>query len=455
MATIVPRNPALQEVMRSQYSSADIRAVRELLERHGTLAMRPLSSGLFSAAVTTEFSEGTNYRAAWVRDNVHVAFAHLVNGQPAVAVAVWRALLRFFRTQRGRFEAIIASPETKVEPQRRPHIRFDGERLRELDQKWSHAQNDALGYFIWLGARLMLADVLRPSDLDEEEWETLAWFPPYFRAVEYWRDEDNGHWEEAAKIEASSIGVVVAALRAWRQVTQVTHAARTGTGPAASGNERVELVARTFPTRELDWLVERGEEALSAILPAECVQAEAGKSRDADAALLFLIYPLELLDGPMADAVLERIDQRLRGPIGIRRYRGDSFYCRDYERLIAAGGDDPTRDFSDDMAGRDALLRDGEEAQWCIFDPILSVVYGRRFARNGDVESRRRQWEHLNRSLAQITRADPPRCEAFQCPELYYLEDGELRTSRATPLLWTQANLWTALEVAAATTSEP
>jgi hypothetical protein len=36
---------------------------------------------------------------------------------------------------------------------------------------------------------------------------------------------------------------------------------------------------------------------------------------------------------------------------------------------------------------------------------------------------------------------------------LYYIEDGELRTSRATPLLWTQANLWTALEVAAATTA--
>jgi phosphorylase kinase alpha/beta subunit len=454
MALVVPRNSALQSVMRDHYTAAEIQALRGLLEQQGVLTMRPLASGLFSAAVTTEFSEGTNYRAAWVRDNVHVAFAHLANGRPAVAVAAWRALLRFFRTQRGRFESIIERPELKAEPQRRPHIRFDGERLRELDQKWSHAQNDALGYFFWLGARLMLAGVLLPADLEQADWETLALFPRYFRAIEYWQDEDNGHWEEAAKIEASSIGVVVASLRAWRMMKSREGAQAidsnqpTGMASIDAGRDHVE---RLFPGADLDELIERGEAALSTILPAECVQPESGKSRDADAALLFLIYPLEVIDGPTADAVLARIDSHLLGPVGIRRYRGDSFYCRDYERLIAAGGDDPTRDFSDDMSGRDALLRDGEEAQWCIFDPILSVVYGQRFARTGDVESRRRQWEHLNRALAQITRADPPRCEAFQCPELYYIEDGELRTSRATPLLWTQANLWTALEVAAAT----
>lgn len=443
MRSIVPRNPALQSVMRDDYSAADLRAVRQLLDRHGVLAMRPLSSGLFSAAVTTEFSAGTNYRAAWVRDNVHVAYAHLVNGQPSVAAATWRALARFFRTQRGRIRSILANPHLKLEAQRRPHIRFDGERLEELEQKWSHAQNDALGYFLWLGARLMLADVLRPADLESADWETLALFPPYLEAIEYWRDEDNGHWEEAAKVEASSIGVVVAALRAWTAVRE----------REAASNEGGQHVARAFPALMVDALRQQGEAALAAILPAECVQPEAGKARDADAALLFLIYPLELLDGPEADAVIERIEARLRGPIGIRRYRGDSFYCRDYERLIAAGGDDPTRDFSDDMSGRDALLRDGEEAQWCIFDPILSVVHGRRFARTGDLSHRRRQWEHLNRSLAQITRADPPRCEAFQCPELYYIEDGQWRTSRATPLLWTQANLWTALEVAAQTSA--
>jgi phosphorylase kinase alpha/beta subunit len=281
----------------------------------------------------------------------------------------------------------------------------------------------------------MLADVLRPADLEPSDWETLALFPPYLQAIEYWQDEDNGHWEEAAKVEASSVGVVVAALRAWMSV-------------------RWPEKERLFPARLTEQLWQRGEAALAAILPAECTQTETGKARDADAALLFLIYPLGLLDGPLADAVLERIETRLLGPVGIRRYRGDSFYCRDYERLIAAGGDDPTRDFSDDMAGRDALLRDGEEAQWCIFDPILSVVHGLRFAQTGDVAARRRQWEHLNRSLAQITSADPPRCEAFQCPELYYIENGKLCTSRATPLLWTQANLWTALEVAARTAPE-
>ena len=31
----------------------------------------------------------------------------------------------------------------------RPHVRFDGRTLSEIgDQRWAHAQNDALGYFL-------------------------------------------------------------------------------------------------------------------------------------------------------------------------------------------------------------------------------------------------------------------------------------------------------------------
>lgn len=57
---------------------------------------------------------------------------------------------------------------------------------------------------------------------------------------------------------------------------------------------------------------------------------------------------------------------------------------------------------------------------------------------------RRRQIWHFNRSLAQLTGDDSP-YGSFKCPELYYSEGGRWRTSRATPLLWTQANLVLAL----------
>ena len=91
----------------------------------------------------------------------------------------------------------------------RPHVRFNGLTLEENPERWSHAQNDALGYFLWLSCRLALAGHV--SSLPED-WDLLGRFALFFRSVRYWQDEDSGHWEEARKVEAWSIGAVVAAL---------------------------------------------------------------------------------------------------------------------------------------------------------------------------------------------------------------------------------------------------
>ena len=45
--------------------------------------------------------------------------------------------------------------------------------------------------------------------------------PLYFQAIRYWQDEDSGHWEERRKIEASSIGAVVAGLRELRLLREI------------------------------------------------------------------------------------------------------------------------------------------------------------------------------------------------------------------------------------------
>jgi phosphorylase kinase alpha/beta subunit len=443
MTELRPQNPELAPLIRDRYSAADLAAVRGLLDRHGTLTLTPLASGLFSAAQTTDYSKGTNYHAAWVRDNVHVAYAHFANGRAETAVNAARALTRFFRTQRPRFREIIDAPALKSEARRRPHVRFDGDTLAEIGQSWSHAQNDALGYFVWLSAVLARARVFPPGDWDID---TLALFPRYFRAIEYWADEDSGHWEEAPKVGASSIGAVVAGLRELRALVREA-ADLTGEGGLYILTTPIRSRIRSeIPEAALDELIGRGEEALATILPAECVQPDPAKERPYDAALLFLIYPLGVVAAATADEIVGRTETHLRGPLGIRRYLGDSFYCTDYETLMARLNDDPTRDFSRDIAARDALLQSGGEAQWCLFDPILSVIFGRRYRQTRNPEDLRKQVSYLNRSLAQVTRDDPPRCRAFQCPELYYPEQGKLQTSKSTPLLWTQANLWTAME---------
>jgi phosphorylase kinase alpha/beta subunit len=126
----------------------------------------------------------------------------------------------------------------------------------------------------------------------------------------------------------------------------------------------------------------------------------------------------------------------------VRRYLGDSYWCADYKTLLAP--DERTVDVSADMSARDRLLEPGGEAQWCLFDPIISVIHGLRYRSTGDAEALRLQTEHLNRSLRQLTGPDtafPP----LRCPESYYREHGRYVPNDVTPLLWTQANLRLAL----------
>jgi GH15 family glucan-1,4-alpha-glucosidase len=472
----------LDKLLKDRYDIASLDEIQSFLKSKRTLTFTPLSTGLFSAAHTTEYSKGTNYHAAWVRDNVHIAYAHLVTGEPGVAVAIVRALSKFFSrpTQKERFDNIIKDPSLKNdagqknrfksmladptqkdkvgETMPRPHVRFDGDKLEEiLTEWWDHAQNDALGYFVWLYAEIVLFP-LRQSSRSEvlikpKEWEThletLGLFLRYFEAIEYWKDKDSGHWEETRKVSASSIGAVVAGLikiQEWHnRAEEIT---RKNERWFFSPYPYYYVQARTYlPKDLLSDLIAKGLKALLGILPDECSLGNAEELRKYDSALLFLVYPLGIVTGPLADLIVDRTEKNLRASMGIKRYPGDSFYCTDYERLTAERNDKETRNYSQDMASRDAIFTPGGEAQWCIFDSIISIHYGRRYKLSRSEEDLRKQTEYLNRSLRQITTEDDlPRCKAFQCPELYYREGSKLQTSKSTPLLWTQANLRTALE---------
>jgi hypothetical protein len=116
----------------------------------------------------------------------------------------------------------------------------------------------------------------------------------------------------------------------------------------------------------------RGKGALDAILPAECVQPARQKRRRFDATLLFLVYPIGVVGQAMADRIVGDVVRHLQGDVGIRRYIGDSYWCADYRELFPP--QERSGDFSQNMERRDRLLKEGQEAQWCIFDPIMSVI---------------------------------------------------------------------------------
>jgi phosphorylase kinase alpha/beta subunit len=419
----IVHSQAVAQFIRSDYSRDDIANLRALLVKHGTLSFRPMTNGLYPASQPGSAPAKGGYHYVWVRDNVFVAYAHYLNGHVAASVNTTRCLTAYFWKHMSRFVQIISGSVDASDPMNRVHVRFDGDGLDEIREKWAHAQNDALGYFLWLFCKLTLANAFACTN---DDIELLATFAAYFRAIQYWKDEDSGHWEEVRKVSASSIGVVVGALHQLSTLLEANRALRT----VFEGNT---LGINIDSVRNLH---SRGLKALNSILPAECVQNESKKRRLYDAALLFLIYPLRAVEVEMANELISNVRTYLQGDFGIRRYLGDSYWSADYKKLF--GSDERTRDFSDDIEYRDALLKEGEEAQWCIFDPIISAIYGCRFIKSRERDAFEQQTFYFNRSLGQIT-------DDLRCPEAYYLNRSRYVPNDNTPLLWTQANLWLAL----------
>jgi phosphorylase kinase alpha/beta subunit len=78
------------------------------------------------------------------------SYSHYIIGQTAIAVKNIQTLMNDFQKFQRRFINII---EGRVNPRKvlgeRPHIRFEGRTRTEIDRVWQHAQNDALGHFLW------------------------------------------------------------------------------------------------------------------------------------------------------------------------------------------------------------------------------------------------------------------------------------------------------------------
>lgn len=422
-------DPRVADVLRATYTDADLERVRALLTELGVLRLEAMPSGLFPAV--PEARAVTGYGSAWVRDNVQVANVAWELGDVPTAQANARALLGWFAVQAPRFDACIEGRADIADKMQRPHIRFDGLRLRELEEGWPHKQNDALGYALWYLSRAALAGLI---PCDDATCAVLARFPRFFHVIAYWRDADSGHWEETPKLQTSSLGAVIAGLEALRKLATRQEQKSPGAGARWSGG------------LDLARLADHGRLSLRTLLPWESRGYEDERDRDVDAAQLFLVQPLRVVDQATGAQIVERVTRRLLGKWGVRRYQGDSYWMGDYTRTF----DEQTRTsgFEDDVGSRDEHLQPGTEAQWCLFDPLLSTIHGWNYLRSRDPADKRRQVQHFNRALGQITGPDAP-VAAGLCAEAYFLEDTRQPdrwiANEDTPLLWTQALLAQAL----------
>lgn len=425
---LIVHNPEIGRLLRKEYTLEDLRKIEFLLKKNGCFEFKSFKNGLFPAASLKKEAKYTGYNNVWIRDTVHVANALYLNGEKTRALKTIRTLTKYLLKYKWKMEDSLAGKLDHRFRMNRPHIRFDAKKLQEIQVIWGHKENDALGIFVWLFCRIHNHAGTSPC---AKEKTLLTLLALYFNHIKYWQDEDSGHWEEDEKIEASSIAIVTGGLRELKALFE------------REGGKGFSCVAGELKGRFLDTIITKGLGALKKILPWECRQTDPKKKRRYDAALLFSIWPVRVIEGKMAATILKGVAKNLQGAVGIRRYLMDSYWCADYKDKVR---EELRCSELNDLHVRNTLAAKKTEAQWCIFDPIMSIAYGQKYESTGNKKALELQTYYLNRSLAQITGKN---CSygAFKCPELYFFENGKLVVNDNVPLLWTQANLLMALKV--------
>ncbi len=251
-------------------------------------------TGLFSAASP---NAKTGYDKAWIRDNLYVTLGlEFVNQETAIRVI--HSLLNILLKHEGKIDWAINNKP--VYAYQYIHARYNPLTLEEYWDEWGNKQNDAVGFLLWkIGDCLSKGiNVLRDIN-DRRIVQKLVY---YLRSIEYWHDPDNGMWEEAEEVHASSIGACVAGL---------------------------EKIKPFFDVPED--LIKKGMVALRELLPCE------SKSKHVDLALLSLIYPFNVVSKKQALTILSNIERELVREKGVIRYIGDKYYNKGGEAQWTMG----------------------------------------------------------------------------------------------------------------------
>jgi GH15 family glucan-1,4-alpha-glucosidase len=268
-------------------------------------------NGVFTAAPMD-----TWYGKAWLRDIYFTTLAFLETGDQEVTQSAAKALLTVFVKHQDKINwAVEHKPHAAWQY---IHARFHPETFEEYWEEWGNSQNDAVGEVLNL---LVTLEEMGWSVIEtDEERAMVQLIVDYLVRLEYWHDEDNGIWEEAMEVHASSIGSVLAALK---------------------------------KAQALPWLsvpehaITEGERALMALLPRE------SETKFCDLALMSLIYPFAVTTEEQTKDILRNIEYHLVRDKGVLRYKNDRYFN---------------------------LNRDGwsEEAEWCFGLSWLAIIYAER-----------------------------------------------------------------------------
>ncbi len=312
-------------------------------------------NGLFSAS---RKDVKTGYNLCWIRDTVYATLGFEAVKNIAAVRRTYHALLNLLLKHEHKVDAMVTQPHPKA-AFRYIHARYDPVAMTELWEEWGNKQNDAIGAVLFKVGELEnrgMKIIRGGNDL-----RILQKLVKYLEAIHYWHDKDNGMWEESEEVHASSVGACVAGLKAISKI---------------SGIE--------VPQQ----LIENGEKALQQLLPKE------SETKDADLALLSLIYPYNIVSPQQRNVILKNVEEKLVRNKGIIRYVGDKYYNEN-----------------------------GTEAEWTFGFPWLAIIY--KHLNNPE------KYAHYTRKTLEAMN------ENGEMPELYYGNTDKCNEN--TPLAWGQS----------------
>src|SRR3989344_137000 len=307
-------------------------------------------NGLFAAS---GMNVKTGYNLAWLRDNVYATMGLEAAQSYSRLKKTYRALLNILLKHEYKIDwAIREKPKHAYQY---IHARYDPVTMGELWEQWGNKQNDAIGALLF-----------KIGDLEENDLRILQKLVDYLKSVEYWHDKDNGMWEENEEVHASSIGACVAGLKKISKIVDVH-----------------------------EDLIIKGEEALNKLLPRE------SETKEADMALLSLIYPYNIVSKKQRDVILKNVEVNLVKERGVIRYIGDKYNYRN------------------------------GEAQWTKGLPWLAIIYRQMNKPDKYAYYMRKTMEVMN--------------DKGELPELYYADGNQYNEN--CPLAWSQAMFVAGLKV--------
>lgn len=255
-------------------------------------------NGLFSAAAK---HVSTGYHMAWIRDNIYCAMG-LERTDPKSVALTFRTLLKIFLKHEYKIDDAIKNPPSNKHDY--IHARYHPHTLEESNEEWGNKQNDAIGLFLFKLAELTQKGF--EIAVTEDDLRIVQKLVSYLESIQYYRDLDNGIWEENEEVHASSVGACVAGLKKLRETNFI-------------------IKGKWHTIHVPDELIEKGQEVLNALLPRESA------TKEVDLALLSLIWPYNIVSEEQRKQILKNVEEKLTRNKGVIRYIGDRYYNKNGE----------------------------------------------------------------------------------------------------------------------------